>query len=99
MCNHQSSFDMVIMFHVFPRNTRILSKIELYYTPLLGIAAWLGGVIFVDRQDRNKAINVLKKAVDQIHEEKVIIAIKICLFFVAWYPTTTGYYLTGKKII
>lgn len=70
VCNHQSSFDMVCMFHAFPPNTRILSKIELYYTPLLGTAAWLGGAIFVDRKNHNDAINVLKKAVDQINQEK-----------------------------
>ena len=71
VCNHQSSWDMLTMFYVFPSNTRIFVKKELYYTPILGMAAWLGGVIFVDRNNPGKARNVMNKAVEQVKKEKV----------------------------
>ena len=73
VCNHQSSWDVIPMLHVLPPNTRILSKIEVFYTPFIGMTAWLGGVIFLDRQNHSKALDVMKKTVDQVLKEKVMV--------------------------
>ena len=60
--NHQSFFDIVIAFATIPQNLRFVAKHSLKYTPFLGWYMWATGMIFVDRSDRESAIESLADA-------------------------------------
>lgn len=58
VANHQSSIDFIGMMKLWPEYIRyctILAKKELIYALPFGFAAWLAGVEFVDRKNRERA--------------------------------------------
>lgn len=52
------------------RPTQISKKEILYFFPF-GFAAYLWGTIFVDRQNRKSALNVINQQSNAINEKKV----------------------------
>lgn len=71
VANHQSSLDMIPLMKVTPRRTTFLAKKELLFVPLFGFAAWLCGVIFINRGHSKSARDVMDKTLKRIREEKV----------------------------
>jgi lysophosphatidate acyltransferase len=59
------------MIEVIPPRTTALAKKELMYAGPFGLAAWLGGMIFVDRLNRDKAHEVLENAAKVMIERDV----------------------------
>jgi lysophosphatidate acyltransferase len=59
------------MLEIIPPRTTALAKKELLYAGPFGIAAWLGGMIFVDRLNRDKAHEVLEYAAKVMLEKNV----------------------------
>ena len=68
VCNHQSHFDSLMIFHSLPRHIRFVAKSELFRIPLFGPALRATGNIEVTRSgdDRDKA--ALARAVDQVRD-------------------------------
>lgn len=67
VANHQSSFDLIGLFHLWHVCGRlsILSKKEIYYLGPFGLASYYGGLTFIDRNRRSAALNTLSEAVIQ----------------------------------
>ncbi|MCB0033910.1 MAG: 1-acyl-sn-glycerol-3-phosphate acyltransferase, partial [Anaerolineales bacterium] len=63
--NHQSNADMFIGAKLLRKDARAIAKKELKYTPV-GPLFMAAGVIFVDRGNREKAIEALKPAADAL---------------------------------
>jgi len=63
--NHQSNVDLLIMCKLIRKDSVALAKKELKYTPI-GPVLQAAGVIFLDRSNREKAINAMKPAVDAL---------------------------------
>ena len=63
--NHQSNVDLLIMAKLLRKDAVGIAKKELLNSPA-GPFLKAGGVIFVDRKDRQKAIEALKPAVDAL---------------------------------
>jgi len=63
--NHQSNVDLLIMCKLIRKDSVALAKKELKYTPI-GPVLLAAGVIFLDREDRKKAINSMIPAVDAL---------------------------------
>ena len=59
------------MVEVIPPRTTALAKKELIYAGPFGLAAWLGGMIFVDRLNRDKAHETLGHAASVMLEQNV----------------------------
>jgi 1-acyl-sn-glycerol-3-phosphate acyltransferase len=55
MSNHQSHFDIPILYRVFPGCLRMVAKTELYRIPVFGRAIRAAEMIEVDRRDRAQA--------------------------------------------
>lgn len=53
--NHQDVLDVFICTAMLPQNIAILGKTELRYIPLFGLAFWLAGNLFINRQNKSKA--------------------------------------------
>jgi len=55
MANHQSLFDIPVLFVTLPGQARMLAKESLFKIPIFGWAIRLGGFISIDRKDRSRA--------------------------------------------
>jgi len=55
MSNHQSHFDIPVLYATFPRCMRMVAKTELYRIPLFGTACRAAEMIEVDRSNREQS--------------------------------------------
>lgn len=62
MSNHQSLYDIPVLFQVAGPNIRMITKQELFEVPIFGKALEAGGFIAIDRSNRHAAIRSLEKA-------------------------------------
>ena len=72
--NHQSNFDIPILFKALPVGLFFISKIELKKIPFMGWYMWLVGMIFIDRKHPEKAKKSLIEAGEQIKRGKNILS-------------------------
>jgi 1-acyl-sn-glycerol-3-phosphate acyltransferase len=67
MSNHQSHFDIPIIFVAFPRTLRMVAKQELFRVPIWGRAMRDAGFVSVDRSgDRAQAEQAMRQAGEAI---------------------------------
>lgn len=59
MSNHQSLYDIPVLFYVIGSNLRMVTKIELFRVPVFGQALKESGFIAIDRSNRQRAIESL----------------------------------------
>ena len=62
MSNHQSHYDIPVMFQALQRRVRMVAKAELFKIPGWGPAMTMAGFVEVDRKDRVAAIQSLESA-------------------------------------
>ncbi|MGD0674748.1 MAG: lysophospholipid acyltransferase family protein [Polyangiaceae bacterium] len=62
MSNHQSLYDIPVLFRVVGPNIRMITKKELFRVPVFGGALAASGFIAIDRSNRNAAIRSLQRA-------------------------------------
>ncbi|XP_068158640.1 1-acyl-sn-glycerol-3-phosphate acyltransferase alpha [Drosophila tropicalis] len=73
VANHQSSLDVLGMFdiwHVMNKCT-VVAKRELFYAWPFGLAAWLAGLIFIDRVRGEKARDTLNDVNRRIKKQRI----------------------------
>lgn len=66
MMNHQSMFDIVCAFFHVPVNVRFIAKKVLKAVPFLGWYMSVTGMIFIDRRNREQALQSLTAACERI---------------------------------
>jgi 1-acyl-sn-glycerol-3-phosphate acyltransferase len=66
MSNHQSLFDIPVLFVTLPGQARMLAKESLFKIPIFGWSIRLGGFISIDRKDRSRAKESFDAAVDRL---------------------------------
>ncbi len=71
--NHQSSVDMFVAAKLIRKNAVGIAKKELKSMPIIGQLMAASGVIFIDRKDKEKAIEAMKPAVDALQSGTSII--------------------------
>lgn len=71
--NHQSNFDIPILYAGLPLQFRWMAKQELFNIPLFGLAMRRCGYIPIDRSDRRKAMLSIKDAAKQIRDGASVI--------------------------
>lgn len=62
MSNHQSHYDVPILYRVFGGSVRMVAKIELFSVPIFGKALGQAGFFPIDRGDHASAIEHLERA-------------------------------------
>jgi len=72
--NHESSFDIPVLFKVFPIPLFFLAKAELKRIPLFGWFVNAVGMVFIERTNHKSAMESLKKAGQEIKKGKSIIS-------------------------
>jgi 1-acyl-sn-glycerol-3-phosphate acyltransferase len=73
MSNHESNLDPPVLISAIPVPAVYISKKELKWVPLVGWAAGLGGTIFIDRGNRERAVNSIHQAAAQIRGGKTVV--------------------------
>jgi 1-acyl-sn-glycerol-3-phosphate acyltransferase len=66
MSNHQSHYDIFVLFKAFPGVFRMVSKVELARVPVLGGAMQEAEFVFLDRGDHAHAREALRVAADRV---------------------------------
>jgi 1-acyl-sn-glycerol-3-phosphate acyltransferase len=66
MSNHQSFYDIPVLYRAIPGRLRMVAKKELFRVPVFGRAMIDAGFIRVDRSDRAQAVASLKHATTQL---------------------------------
>ena len=66
--NHQSGIDMMLLCKLLRRDIIGIAKQEMRSNPLFGPAFALAGTVFIDRFDRERAIQALQPAVDALRQ-------------------------------
>lgn len=62
MSNHLSLYDIPLMFLTIPGSLRMLAKVELRKIPIFGHVMDIGEFVFINRHNRNQALQDLEKA-------------------------------------
>ena len=71
--NHQSSVDMFVAAKLIRKDAVGIAKKELKSMPIIGQLLQASGVIFIDRKDKEKAIEAMKPAVEALQNNTSII--------------------------
>lgn len=66
--NHQSGIDMMLLCKLLRRDIIGIAKQEMRSNPIFGPAFALAGTVFIDRFDRERAIEALQPAVDALRQ-------------------------------
>lgn len=66
IANHQSNFDIPLLYAGLPIQFRWLAKMELFRLPLFGLVMKRSGYIPIDRSDRRKALQSIHTAARKI---------------------------------
>jgi len=70
MSNHQSHFDIPVVFQALGIPVRMVAKKELFRIPIMGRAMRYSGFIEVDRSRHAKAIRSLAKARERLEQDR-----------------------------
>jgi 1-acyl-sn-glycerol-3-phosphate acyltransferase len=68
VANHQSQYDIFVMYGWLPIDFRWVMKIELRKVPILGYYCYKAGHIYIDRSNHNAAIESINKAKNKIKD-------------------------------
>ncbi len=73
MSNHTSQLDPPVLIGVLPLPAVYIAKKEVKYIPFVGWAAMVAGVIFIDRRERERAIQSIHAAALEIRGGKSVV--------------------------
>lgn len=73
MSNHESQLDPPVLIAALPVPAVYIAKKEVKYMPFVGWAAMAAGVIFIDRGDRERAIQSIQDAARKIRGGKSVV--------------------------
>jgi lysophosphatidate acyltransferase len=74
VANHQSSIDFIGMMKLWPEHIRyctILAKKELSWALPFGFTAWLAGVEYVDRKNRERASETMRLLTKKVQDQSL----------------------------
>jgi 1-acyl-sn-glycerol-3-phosphate acyltransferase len=66
MSNHQSHYDIPVLYRAIPRRLRMVAKAELFRIPLFGRAMRAAGFVKVNRGDRRQAVQSLRDSASML---------------------------------
>ena len=68
MSNHQSLYDIPVLFRSIPGRLRMVGKSELFQVPIWGQAMTAAGFIRIDRSDRAQAVASLRAGSEMLQQ-------------------------------
>ena len=74
IANHASNLDPVMLACRIESQPVFMAKMEVAFVPVLGQVCWMSGAIFINRRNRDKAIESMRKAVEKVRQGVSIMA-------------------------
>lgn len=74
VANHSSLYDIVAVSRACPVPLFYIAKKELFKVPVMGQFMWLVGMIFIDRKNKERAMQSMEKAARSIQQGRNIIS-------------------------
>jgi 1-acyl-sn-glycerol-3-phosphate acyltransferase len=71
MSNHQSHYDIPVMFQALGLPLRMVAKAELFKIPIMGPAMRHSGFIEIDRKNRRRAVEQLAEAQERLENHSL----------------------------
>ncbi|XP_023314543.1 1-acyl-sn-glycerol-3-phosphate acyltransferase beta isoform X1 [Trichogramma pretiosum] len=77
LINHQSNLDLCVLAELWPVMERctVISKKEVMYFGTFGLASWLWGTIFIDRNNKKEAQSTVNSTAEIIKKRKARVLI------------------------
>ncbi len=75
MGNHQSMLDVMTFGSRAPKNLTLVVKKEIQWVPVFNILMWGSRQLFIDRSNRQKSVESLKRIAEILQEQKINVAI------------------------
>lgn len=72
--NHESHFDPPALALACPYPLYFIAKKELRYVPFIGWYIWISGMIFIDRKNKSKSQESIRKAGEKVKKGKNVIS-------------------------
>ncbi|KAH0630526.1 hypothetical protein JD844_013631 [Phrynosoma platyrhinos] len=94
--NHQSSLDLLGMMEILPDRCVPIAKKELMYMGTVGLACWLGGIIFINRKKTDDAISVMSEAAQTMLSEDVPVIPVVISSYRDFYSKKERRFTTGR---
>lgn len=69
LANHQDALDIIAMGVIIPENVVVLAKKSIKYIPFLGWFMLLANNIFIDRKNKQSALETMGKVADELNEK------------------------------
>jgi len=73
--NHQSFLDILVIFALFDMPIAFFTKKELFYIPIFGWALKLAGMVYVDRQNKDKSKTSVDDGVKKLEKTSLSILV------------------------
>lgn len=71
--NHESVFDIIVLYALLPKRVVMVAKHTLFYIPIFGWGMWLAGFVFVKRHNPKQAYKSLKRAVTHLKNSRSVL--------------------------
>lgn len=71
VANHQSNYDIFLLTAAVPLGAVSIGKKSLLYFPIFGLIYWLSGNILIERGNKAKAVQALKRAKEKMLKDNV----------------------------
>ncbi|MCP1106282.1 1-acylglycerol-3-phosphate O-acyltransferase [Serratia nevei] len=71
VANHQSNYDIFFLTAAVPPGAVSIGKKSILYFPFFGLIYWLSGNIFIERGNKIKAMQALKKTKERMLKENM----------------------------
>ncbi len=75
VCNHQSLYDIPVLFQALPLSITMAAKKELFSVPIWGKAMEVAGFVRIDRKNSDRAYEALQAAGQRMSNEKLSLVI------------------------
>ncbi|HMY20938.1 MAG TPA: lysophospholipid acyltransferase family protein, partial [Polyangium sp.] len=72
MSNHQSHYDIPVLYRAIPRRIRMVAKAELFRIPPFGRAMLAAGMVKADRSQREQAMQNLRDSASKLDHETLL---------------------------
>ena len=73
--NHQSFLDILVIFALFDMPVAFFTKKELFYIPIFGWALKLAGMVYVDRQNKDKSKTSVDDGIKKLEKTSLSILV------------------------
>ena len=70
MFNHESVLDILVFCAISPPAFSTVTKKLFFYLPIINLAFWASGQVFIDRTNNKKAVSVIKNLVSRFKKQK-----------------------------